>query len=138
ILFGSYAYGKPNDESDVDLMVIMPARNVIDQEIRIDLTFEPPFSLDLHVRTPYQIRTRLKEGDCDWFLYEVMTKGKVLDDASDRRMGENRRRGPALGKNTGSGTASATKSGVLPLSAGSRKVPQGSSSRTRVCRPERA
>ncbi len=24
ILFGSYAYGKPNEDSDVDLLVLMP------------------------------------------------------------------------------------------------------------------
>jgi predicted nucleotidyltransferase len=30
ILFGSYAYGTPHEESDIDLMVVMPARNVID------------------------------------------------------------------------------------------------------------
>jgi predicted nucleotidyltransferase len=78
ILFGSYAYGQPHEESDVDLMVIMPTRNVIYQAIRIDLAFERLFSLDVHVRTPYQIKQGLKEGDCDWFLREVMEKGKVL------------------------------------------------------------
>ncbi|HLQ45022.1 MAG TPA: nucleotidyltransferase domain-containing protein, partial [Planctomycetaceae bacterium] len=55
ILFGSYAYGQPHDESDVDLMVIMPTRSAIEQAIRIDLAFKRPFSLDVHVRTPYQI-----------------------------------------------------------------------------------
>jgi predicted nucleotidyltransferase len=28
ILFGSYAYGQPHPESDVDLLVIMPAHDV--------------------------------------------------------------------------------------------------------------
>ena len=27
ILFGSYAYGTPNEDSDVDLLVVMPAYN---------------------------------------------------------------------------------------------------------------
>ncbi len=35
ILFGSYAYGTPHADSDVDLLVIMPARNMIDQAVRI-------------------------------------------------------------------------------------------------------
>ena len=35
ILFGSYAYGKPHEESDVDLLVIMRTKNAIDQSIRI-------------------------------------------------------------------------------------------------------
>src|SRR6266852_2828149 len=55
ILFGSYAYGKPHEESDVDLLVIMRTKNAIDQSIRISLEFEEPFSLDLIVRTPWQI-----------------------------------------------------------------------------------
>src|SRR5471030_1398856 len=55
ILFGSYAYGKPHAESDVDLLVIMPASDVVNMAIRIDLQFERPFSLDLIVRTPKQM-----------------------------------------------------------------------------------
>jgi predicted nucleotidyltransferase len=31
ILFGSYAYGTPHEGSDVDLLVIMPARNQHDR-----------------------------------------------------------------------------------------------------------
>ena len=27
ILFGSYAYGQPHADSDVDMLVVMPARN---------------------------------------------------------------------------------------------------------------
>jgi predicted nucleotidyltransferase len=76
ILFGSYAYGTPHAESDVDLLVIMPAANAIDQSIRITLAFEYPFSLDLIVRTPRQVERGLKDGN--WFLREVMAKGKVL------------------------------------------------------------
>src|SRR5262245_46078077 len=59
ILFGSYAYGKPHEESDVDLLVIMPAYDVINQSIRIGLALERPFSLDLIVRTPKQIQLGL-------------------------------------------------------------------------------
>jgi predicted nucleotidyltransferase len=55
ILFGSYAYGEPHEESDVDLLVIMPTRDARSQALRIDLAFDPPFSVDLHVRTPKQI-----------------------------------------------------------------------------------
>jgi predicted nucleotidyltransferase len=100
ILFGSYAYGQPHEESDVDLMVIMPMRNVIDQAIRIDLAFERLFSLDVHVRTPYQIKQGLKEGDCDWFLREVMEKGKVLYEAPHASVGEKGRTGRGRGMST--------------------------------------
>ena len=40
ILFGSYAYGQPNADSDVDLLVVMPARNQMDQAVRIRLAFQ--------------------------------------------------------------------------------------------------
>src|SRR5947208_12523683 len=76
ILFGSYAYGKPHAESDVDLLVIMPASDVVNAAIRICLAFEHPFSLDLIVRTPKQIERDLR--DEDWFVREVIGKGKVL------------------------------------------------------------
>jgi predicted nucleotidyltransferase len=92
ILFGSYAYGTPHEESDVDLMVVMPTRDARDQALRIDLAFDPPFSLDLHVRTPKQIARGLREDDCDWFLREVMEKGKVLYEAPYRSVGPQGRR----------------------------------------------
>src|ERR1700692_1762343 len=91
ILFGSYAYGKPHAESDVDLLVIMRTRNAIDQSIRISLAFERPFSFDLIVRTPWQIERGFK--DDDWFLREIVEKGKVLYEAPDRQVGSQGRIG---------------------------------------------
>jgi predicted nucleotidyltransferase len=35
ILFGSFAYGRPHADSDVDVLVIMPARNQLEQAFRI-------------------------------------------------------------------------------------------------------
>src|ERR1700677_2299793 len=61
ILFGSYADGTSHEESDVDLLVIMRTKNAIDQSIRISLAFEEPFSLDLIVRTPWQIERGFKD-----------------------------------------------------------------------------
>jgi predicted nucleotidyltransferase len=80
ILFGSYAYGTPHEESDVDLLVIMKTKNAIDQSIRISLAFERLFSFDLIVRTPKQMERGLK--DDDWFLREIVEKGKVLYEAN--------------------------------------------------------
>src|SRR5205823_303891 len=76
ILFGSHAYGTPHADSDVDILVVMPCRNQIDQACRIDDVLDPPFPLDLIVRKPYTMNWRLKEGDS--FLTEITTKGKVL------------------------------------------------------------
>src|ERR1700704_1130973 len=63
ILFGSHAYGTPHADSDVDILGIMPARNQIDQALRIDRVLDPPFPLDLIVRTPGNMKWRLEEGD---------------------------------------------------------------------------
>src|SRR5271168_2419705 len=52
ILFGSYAYGQPHADSDVDILVVMPARNELDQGVRIRLAVDYNFPLDLIVRTP--------------------------------------------------------------------------------------
>src|SRR5882724_7826041 len=83
ILFGSYAYGTPHNESDVDLLVIMRTKNAIDQAIRIKTAFKRLFSLDLIVRTPWQIERGLK--DDNWFLREIIEKGKVLYEALECR-----------------------------------------------------
>jgi predicted nucleotidyltransferase len=85
ILFGSFAYGTPHEESDVDLLVVMPAREELTQAARIQLAFEPVFPLDLLVRTPERLRRRLADGDS--FLHEVMTKGIVLYEKSNPRVG---------------------------------------------------
>jgi predicted nucleotidyltransferase len=86
VLFGSFAYGEPGPDSDVDILVIMPTANEFKQACRIrhgiDRAYRP-FPMDLIVRTPKNLRWRLKEGD--WFLREIVGKGKVLYDRSSRR-----------------------------------------------------
>jgi predicted nucleotidyltransferase len=98
ILFGSYGYGEPHEDSDVDLLVIMPARNQMDQAVRIRLAIPVSFPLDLLVRTPETLRRRLAEGDS--FLREIVTRGKVLYEKKDRGVGEKSRgRSRDRGKN---------------------------------------
>src|SRR5438093_11204003 len=89
ILFGSHAYGTPHADSDVDILVIMPARNQIDQALRIDRALDPPFPLDLIVRTPRNMKWRLEEGDS--FLREIVSRGKVLYEKADGGLGEKSR-----------------------------------------------
>src|SRR5437870_3321664 len=85
ILFGSHAYGTPHDDSDVDILVVMPARNELDMEFKIHWTIQPPFALDIVVRTPKNMKWRLEEGDS--FLREIVARGKVLYEANHARMG---------------------------------------------------
>ena len=86
ILFGSYAYGTPHADSDVDILVIMPARNQLDQAVRIELACDPPFPLDIIVRTPKDVAWRLTEGDS--LLREILEKGTVLYEKVDAGVGE--------------------------------------------------
>jgi predicted nucleotidyltransferase len=77
ILFGSYAYGQPTPDSDVDLLVILPFRgNDLTKAIQIRSRFDTPFPMDLLVRKPEFIATRLRERDM--FVEEVMTQGRVM------------------------------------------------------------
>jgi predicted nucleotidyltransferase len=94
ILFGSYAYGTAQADSDVDLLVVMPARNQHDQAARIRWEVPAPFPMDLIVRTPQNLNWRLAEGDS--FHTEIVTRGKVLYETDDTRVGtQGRSRLPA-------------------------------------------
>jgi predicted nucleotidyltransferase len=85
VLFGSYAYRKPHKDSDVDILVVMPAYDEINQAVRIRRNTHHPFPLDLIVRTPEDLRWRLEEGD--WFMREVISKGIVLYEKTHGRVG---------------------------------------------------
>jgi predicted nucleotidyltransferase len=85
ILFGSYAYGTPHDDSDVDILVVIPARSQLGMAARIDNAIDPPFPLDIIVRTPGEMKWRLDERES--FLTEVVTRGKVLYEKDNARVG---------------------------------------------------
>jgi uncharacterized protein len=85
ILFGSYAYGTPHEDSDVDLLVIVDKGNQIDHAYRIRLAVPAPFPMDLIVRTRRNMKWRLAESES--FTTEIVTKGKVLYEARHNRMG---------------------------------------------------
>lgn len=77
ILFGSYACGKSNPDSDVDLLVVMEDRNYgVRPSLEIRKRIKPPFPLDLIVKTPDHIKKRLKMRD--YFLRDIYKNGIVL------------------------------------------------------------
>jgi len=83
ILFGSYAYGQPDNDSDVDILVVLPfegkpVRKAI--EIRNRVKARVPF--DLVVRTPEQIAERVAQND--WFMREILERGHTLYEANHR------------------------------------------------------
>src|SRR5438477_5625050 len=85
ILFGSHAYGKPDEDSDVDLLVVMPAKNELSQSIRIRQALWAPFPMDLFVVRPETLAKWL-----DWedpYLTEILDKGIVLYEAGHAGLG---------------------------------------------------
>jgi uncharacterized protein len=87
ILFGSHAYGEPTADSDVDLLVVMPFEGqAFRKAAEILNQISPAFSVDLLVRTAEQLDERLELGD--FFLREIVTRGKVLYESVDSRVGE--------------------------------------------------
>ena len=81
ILFGSYAYGTPTADSDVDLLVILPFEGKAPRKsLEILNKINPKFAVDLLVCTPEQVQQRLAWND--FFLQEILTQGKVLYEAA--------------------------------------------------------
>ncbi len=77
VLFGSYAYGRPTPDSDVDLLVILPFRGSdVTKAMQIRSRFDTPFPLDLMVRKPEFVSARLRERDM--FIEWVMNAGRVM------------------------------------------------------------
>lgn len=77
ILFGSYAYGNPTEDSDVDMLVVLSSEgNNLRKTWEILNQTQPKFAVDLLVRTPSEIEQRLAWNDL--FLREIIEKGKVI------------------------------------------------------------
>jgi HEPN domain-containing protein/predicted nucleotidyltransferase len=78
ILFGSYAYGTPSDDSDVDLLVVMdiPESETRRQAVEIQERIPRRFSMDLLVRSSDEMAFRISHND--WFLREITERGKIL------------------------------------------------------------
>lgn len=78
ILFGSYAWGHPTEDSDVDLFVIEES-NKPRRERQIELRsflFGSPFPYDVLVYDPKETEKRIQAGD--FFIRDILNKGKVL------------------------------------------------------------
>ncbi|MEA3350891.1 MAG: nucleotidyltransferase domain-containing protein [Chloroflexota bacterium] len=87
VLFGSYAYGKSEPWSDVDLLVVMDTpKDDIEAALEISHTLSPrSFRIDILVRSQEEINHRIAIGD--WFLEEITSKGKMFYERADQRVG---------------------------------------------------
>lgn len=80
ILFGSYAYGNPQPDSDIDLLIIKEtSERFIDRWVTVRRLLSDPkrtVPLETLVLTPQEVSKRLAIGD--QFLAEIIEKGEVL------------------------------------------------------------
>jgi uncharacterized protein len=77
VLFGSYAYGTPNDDSDIDILVVLPFKGkAMRKALEIIRKINPQIPVDLLVRTPEQVENRINNND--WLMREVFEKGRML------------------------------------------------------------
>ncbi|MCK4830241.1 nucleotidyltransferase domain-containing protein [bacterium] len=79
-LFGSYAYGNPGKDSDIDLLIIMKSsEGPAKRRTRVNRLFwDRSVPMDFVVKTPSEIVERMSTGD--FFIKKILTKGKVLYD----------------------------------------------------------
>lgn len=85
ILFGSYAYGGPTPDSDVDFLIVLETNERPSERRRAISQLFPqrPFPMDIVVRTPAEIARGLE--DADPFIDEILTKGRILYERPDAR-----------------------------------------------------
>src|SRR5437588_11263591 len=83
ILFGSYAYGSPTKDSDVDVLVILRHRRHASRRPSLEIRrrISAGFPVDILVREPSEISKRLRWGDS--FIGEIMAKGLVMYEAGN-------------------------------------------------------
>ncbi len=85
ILFGSYAYGQPTEDSDVDLLVVMQTdENPLHVAGCISAAIDHPFPLDILVMSPSRLEGYAREQAV--FATQLTTKGMMLYEASDGRV----------------------------------------------------
>ena len=81
ILFGSHAWGQPDHDSDIDLLIIKDTdeRRFIDRWVTVHRILSDPtrtIGLDTIVLTPHEVTDRQAVGD--QFIEQILEKGQVL------------------------------------------------------------
>ncbi len=78
ILFGSYAYGTPTKDSDLDLCVILQTRDNKRERLKIRKMFNNfNVPMDILVFTPQQVKRHDNEPP-EYFFPIILKKGKVI------------------------------------------------------------
>jgi len=78
ILYGSFAYGNPCKDSDVDLLVVKSTKEPrTKRHLKLDrMLLDRTMPLDILVYTPAEIEKRMVLGD--FFIRDVIKQGKIL------------------------------------------------------------
>lgn len=80
VLFGSYAWGNPGPDSDIDLLIIKEtAERFLERWMTVQRILSGThrsFPVETLVLTPQEIEKRLEIGD--QFIAEILERGEVL------------------------------------------------------------
>ena len=81
ILFGSHARGEPGEDSDVDVLVVMPKSRRAGRAtaIKIREKVDADFPVDVLVRGEKEVERRVRERDL--FMTHVTREGRVMYEA---------------------------------------------------------
>ncbi len=96
LLFGSYAYGKPHEDSDIDILFVtndefvpQTYEELLDYRLNIrknvrDIAMQVPLDLLIFSRPLFE---RFKQLNTS-FAQEILSKGKILYEIRNPRMAE--------------------------------------------------
>ena len=80
ILFGSYAYGNPTKDSDIDLLILKNTdKRSVDRFVEVKrIIYDPDLKISISplVYTPEELEERLRMGDD--FMKEIIKRGIVF------------------------------------------------------------
>lgn len=80
ILFGSYAYGNPTEDSDIDLLILKDTnKRRVDRFVQVKrIIYNPNCKIPVSplVYSPEELEERLRIGDD--FIKEIIQKGTIL------------------------------------------------------------
>lgn len=78
ILFGSWAWGKPDKNSDIDLFIVKEtSKNIFERNREVaKIIFDSGVATDVLVYTKEQLEKRKKMGDP--FIWKIINNGKNL------------------------------------------------------------
>lgn len=77
ILFGSFAHGKINESSDIDLLIVKnTSKNPWERQKEADKFIDHKFPVDFLVYTPRELKQRQEMRDS--FIEEVINTGRVI------------------------------------------------------------